>query len=635
MRFVKTSKKTSWTLLLAFLLLMSIPAGLAYAETVPVTGVSINPSYLSLTAAGYQSQLTAVITPSNATNKAVTWYTDKPSVATVDQNGVVTPQGGGTANIMVYTQDGGYEAYCRVDVVGSTNPVRVTGVTLNKHSTTLAAGGGTETLIATVSPSNAYNKEVQWFSSNDYIAYVDQNGVVWPNSYGTATITVLTVDGDHTDTCTVNVTSTTSVPVTGLSLSPHSITMAAGSTASVTATLTPANATNKIINWSSSNSSVATAYDGVIGAKAAGTTVITAKSVDGGFTDTCTVTVTAANVPVTGVTISQTGLTLNAGATATLTATLAPSNATNKNVTWSTDNSAAATVNNGVVTGVAPGSAIITVTTTDGGYTAECYVNVTATNIPVTGVSLNQTALSLNTGATATLTATVAPSNATNKSVTWSTSNSGVATVNNGVVTAVAAGTATISVKTSDGGKTANCSVTVAAPSVPVTGVILNQTALSLNTGATATLTATVAPSNATNKSVNWSTSNSGVASVNNGVVTAVAAGTATISVKTSDGGYTANCVVTVSAPVVKVTGISLNKTFVTVKKGNKITLVATVKPTNATNQGVTWSSSNTSVATVSSTGVVTALKSGFVTIKVKTIDGGYTASCTVWVTLI
>ena len=173
------------------------------------------------------------------------------------------------------------------------------------------------------------------------------------------------------------------------------------------------------------------------------------------------------------------------------------------------------------------------------------------TNVPVTGVSLNKTELTLTEGNIETLTATITPDNATNKNVTWSSDTPSVASVNNGVVTAVAPGTATITVTTEDGSKTATCAVTVKAATVSVTGVTLSQTQASLysnRTPNTLTLTATVAPDDATNKAVTWTSSDSTVATVDqNGVVTAVAPGTATITVTTAHGSFTATCTVTVS----------------------------------------------------------------------------------------
>ena len=176
---------------------------------------------------------------------------------------------------------------------------------------------------------------------------------------------------------------------------------------------------------------------------------------------------------VTGVTLSETTLTLDVGESDTLTATITPSNATDQNVTWSSDNESVATVDqNGRVTAVGTGSTTITATAADGsGKSAECSVTVKeAANVPVESVSLDKTSLGLTEGETAQLTATVEPEDASNKNVTWESSNTNVATVNNGEVTAVSAGTATITVTTVDGGKTDTCTVTVReeAPDRPV-----------------------------------------------------------------------------------------------------------------------------------------------------------------------
>lgn len=254
--------------------------------------------------------------------------------------------------------------------------------------------------------------------------------------------------------------------------------------------------------------------------------------------------------------------------------------------------------------------------------------------VSVTGVSLNRTSSNMTVGDTITLTATVSPSNATNKNVSWSSSNSNVASVStSGVITAKAAGTATITVKTSDGNKTATCTVTVTNPVISVTGITLDKTSSKMTVGDTMTLTATVLPSNATNKDVIWSSSNSNVASVSSsGIVTAKSVGSATITAKTADGNKTATCTIIVKTDIILVTGISLNKTSATLFVGDEETLIATITPADATNKVVSWSSSDTSVATVSSTGVVTANSAGTATITVTTADGNKTATCEITV---
>ena len=168
---------------------------------------------------------------------------------------------------------------------------------------------------------------------------------------------------------------------------------------------------------------------------------------------------------------------------------------------------------------------------------------------------------------------------------------------------------------------------------ISVTSVTLDSTSFTLVEGDSQTITATVSPSNAENKKVLWSSSNSSVASVKNGSITAIKAGEATITAKSDDGGKTATCKVTVKAKVYPVTGVSLDKTSYELTEGEFFTLTVTVLPENATNKNVSWSSSDTSVATVTTNGKVTAIKEGQTTITVKTDDGDKTATCDITVT--
>ena len=339
-----------------------------------------------------------------------------------------------------------------------------------------------------------------------------------------------------------------------------------------------------------------------------------------------------AYVPVSSVSLSPQDLVITEGETRQMTATVYPSNASVKSVRWWTSSASVATVSSsGVVTAVSEGSATITVTTEDGSYTAACRVTVKRRVINVTGVSLNKTSVTLTKGETSQLTATVSPSNATNPSVSWKSSSTTVATVSSsGLVKAVDGGTATITVTTEDGNYTATCKVTV---KVPVTGVSLDKTDLSLTEGDTYQLSATVSPSNATNKTVSWKSSATSVATVSsNGLITAIAQGSATITVTTEDGGYSASCRVTVNKKTISVTGVSVSPTSLTLTEGDTYQLSTTVSPSNAMNKNVRWTSNATSVATVSSNGLITAKAQGSATITVTTEDGGYTATCVVTV---
>lgn len=327
-------------------------------------------------------------------------------------------------------------------------------------------------------------------------------------------------------------------------------------------------------------------------------------------------------IAVNGVALDQTTLKLSPGGSATLVATVAPENAKDKSLTWSSSNEGIVTVDaNGNVTAVKEGTATITVTTTDGGFTATAKVTVSADVVAVTGVTLDKTSLSLAPNESSTLKATVAPSNASNKGVTWTSSDTTVATVSStGKVTAKKDGTATITVTTKDGGFTATCTVTV--KTVKVTGIRVSNTTVTVKEGKSTPVTATVAPSNATNKEVTWASENTSIAKVSQtGVITGVKAGTTTITVTTKDGGHKAAVTVTVTAPVLaESVSISGEKT---VQEGNSIKLTATVLPNNTDDKTVTWSSSDTKIATVNkTTGKVTGVKAGKVTITAKTSNG-------------
>ena len=321
---------------------------------------------------------------------------------------------------------------------------------------------------------------------------------------------------------------------------------------------------------------------------------------------------------MTGVSLNKQTLSLVEGGSETLTATVTPSNATNKSVSWKSSNTGTATVdNNGKVTAVKAGSATITVTTTDGSKTATCSVTVTSKTVNVTGVTLDKTEMELTEGESAQLKATVSPEDASDKSVKWTSSDEKVATVDNaGKVTAVAPGTVKITVTTTDGNKETSCSITVSANKIPVEEVSLDKNEVEIIMGESAQLTATVTPEDATDKSVAWSSSDESIATVDEtGKVTALKVGSATIKVKTTDGGKEASCDVTVTP--IPVEGVTIEPTQVEIKEGETVQLKATVNPEGA-DQEVEWTSSDSDIATVDANGLVTAIKHGTVYISVR-----------------
>ena len=250
-------------------------------------------------------------------------------------------------------------------------------------------------------------------------------------------------------------------------------------------------------------------------------------------------------ISVTSITISDNSLTLIENEKRILSVVINPSNATNKDVAWkSSDDRIAMVDSNGKVTAVKSGNAIITVTTEDGNKTATCSITVEAKSIPVTGISINKTSLNIIEASSEELIATVTPADATNKNVAWKSSDDRIAMVDsNGKVTAIKSGNAIITVTTEDGNKTANCSITVEAKTIPVSGVSINKSSHTLIEGSSEVLIATVTPGDATNKNVAWKSSDDRIAMVDsNGKVTAVKSGNAVITVTTEYGNYSAIC---------------------------------------------------------------------------------------------
>ena len=254
--------------------------------------------------------------------------------------------------------------------------------------------------------------------------------------------------------------------------------------------------------------------------------------------------------------------------------------------------------------------------------------SISAANIPVTGVALNPSTFTVNVGSTQQLTATVSPTNASNPAVMFSSSNTAIATVNgSGLVTPVAAGTVTITVTTVTGGFTATATGTV--PIVDPISVTVSPSTVNVNVTKTTQLTANVLPTTTSNKSVTWSSSNTGVATVNSsGMVQGIANGAATITTTTVNGGFTGTCAVTVLTPV---TGISVSPTTVLLKVGNNVQITATVIPATASNKTVTWQSGNNAIATVNSAGLIRGLKRGVTS--VLATAGTYSATVRVSVT--
>lgn len=407
-------------------------------SAIAVTDITISNSELTLYV-GKTAQLTATVNPTNATNQGISWTTSDSTVATVSETGLVTAKKVGTATITATSSDGNKTATC--------------AITVKKQTATTAT-------ITCSNPDNSKEQNLATLLDKDSFT---TNGITLNNAECTNVWSITNQDelrfgtGSAPGSLTFEFDSTV---ITGVSINA----MCYSSDSSVPVTIsTSANTEGETltINTSTANDFATTAFASDTQESTSLTIETTTKKkrmILYSVTIQCGVA-----EPVYPTAISLSNSTCNVGYTTQLTPTFTPSDTNQTELTWSSNNTSVATVDQtGLVTGVSAGQATITATGEDeNGNPVYGTCTVTVTTVAVTGVSLSKTSSDLTLGSTLTLQATVLPANASNKNVTWTSSNTSVATVNNGTVIALAIGSSTITVKTVDGNKTATCVITV------------------------------------------------------------------------------------------------------------------------------------------------------------------------------
>lgn len=574
---------------------------------IPVRGLTLNKYFWEMRV-GDTDTLYPLFNPTNSNDRVVYWSEDSDGeVVTVDSKGIVVGTGIGTANVTCITEDGAYRSVCLYNILRALIPV--SSITLNKYTATLEEGQSTQ-LTATPLPADADDKTINWRSTDNSIATVDENGNVVAVSAGTASIYAQAAVGNaESNPCVVTVIPPV-IHVTNVRLDLTNIQLDVGKTQQLNATVLPTDATNKAVTWVTSNSSIATVSStGLVTCLAAGNVTITVKTVDGGYSATCAIKVVVPVIAVTGVTIDN-GSTadVDVGDTLQLTATVSPANATDKAVTWDTSNPDAVTVDaNGLVTGVGSGTGIISVTTHDGGFVANITISVAVPHVPVTGVSITEGSSGTVVN-TQQLTAVVTPADATVNTVAWSSSDSTVASVDsNGLVKALKPGSATITVTTTEGAFTATYAVTV-----PAVGSLTTDSIGNVLVGNTIQLTYTTNPPNAPLTDIQYSSSNNAQASVDaNGLITVHTDDSPSITMTAKWYGTT----VTDTSGLNNAYELSVaTDSLSAVKVGATQQLVVTVTPEWAKsdpNYSIEYTTTDPTIATVSNTGLITGVADG------------------------
>ena len=428
-----------------------------------------------------------------------------------------------------------------------------------------------------------------------------------------------------------------SAKVSGITVTPASVTLEAGKTVSLKAAVVPETAADKTVRWESENPAVAdVTASGVVTAKAAGETSVTAVTTDGNYRASCLITVIG-KTDVTGVRIDET-FPVPVGKEVGLNYAVLPTDASVKTVLFTVEEGKEDVLtledsNRGIVKGVAVGTAQVTVTTAEGGYSDSCAVTVyrAAEKVTITADGYDAAA-GLEAGLTLALTATVS-GEPTYDTVFWATSDPQTAAVAaDGTVTAKAPGTVTVraSLHPFDNSDypadvTAEIKIDIVAGSAAVESVAINEgETVAMFKGETKQLTCTVNPPNASEKTVVWSvTEGADVVSVNadTGEVTALRPGSATVTVTSrSDAAKTASCTVTVREAV---TAVRLNRDSLRLTltgDGKTETLTAAVEPQEATDRTVRWTAVPDGIVSVEN-GTVTALKAGTATVRAESVS--------------
>jgi uncharacterized protein YjdB len=506
-------------------------------SNVPVSGITVTGAggLSAISTDNGTLQLTATVTPTNATNKTVTWsITNGTGQATINSSGLVTAQSNGTVTAKATANDGsGVSGTLVITISNQSIPVSGIAITGTGGSSLITTDNGNLQLTAAVTPSNATNKTVTWSITNGTgQATISSSGLVTAQSNGTVTAKATANDGSGVFGTLVITISNQVIPVTGIAVTGtggSSLITTDNGNLQLTAAVTPSNATNKTVTWSISNGTGQATINssGLVTAQSNGTVTARATANDGsGVFGTLVITISNQVIQVTGIAVTGTGgsssITTNNGSLQ-LTAAVTPSNATNKTVTWSISNGTGqATINSsGLVTAQSNGTVTARATANDGsGVFGTLVITISNQVIPVSGIVLisgitvtsagNLSLISIDNG-TLQLIATIVPANATNMSLTWSILNgTGQATISQtGLVSAESNGTVTARATANDGsGKFGQLVIEISNQTVHVTNI-----EIAVEGGERSVkkdksylqLDAYIFPEYATNRTVTWS----------------------------------------------------------------------------------------------------------------------------------
>ena len=605
----------------------------AYTMVTVVPPLVVSMSFVDSTISLTKTKKTTVslkITPADAGNKNMVWTSSDESVATVVQSAdaakpleaIVTGHKVGKATIKAEAQDGsGVTATCEVEVT----PLLVSDFAVKED---MVIKDVPKKLEIEFTPAEADNQNLKWTSLSPEIASITEDGVVTGTEIGRwATLKAITTDGS-------NIEKTFDVQVFGIEFKEPYLSVVKTKEANICMS-DKSNRYTDQVRWTSSDESVATVtpdksirwrYSAIVSAKKVGKTIIKIEATDGsGMSATCEVEVMP--LPVSNFTTNTSSVVKTVPTKMEMDVT--PAEADNQNLKWTSLSPEIATITeDGTATGLKMGIAKLQAATTDGSNISKTF-DVQVLGLPVSTISLPIEASIVKTEKQK-LSYTVLPAASDNQALKWSSNAPAIASVDetSGVISAHKVGNAIITATATDGSGI-SASTTIHVTPLKVNKVTLSNETLKVLWSTTETLTATVTPELADNKTLKWASDNENVATVTQkGVVKGVNVGTANITATTTDGGnVSATCKVTVT-PVT----IDLSTKTINLRKGESYAeQVVNVLPEGYEHKEVSWSSTDNSVASVSASGVITAVKPGITTIKYALdYDNNISAECKV-----
>lgn len=565
--------------------------GGTYFVNVPLESVDIAKKDYQLVKGTTENILVSYSPADTTEEKKYSFTSNDTNIVTVSEDGTLTAVGNGSTTVDV-------KAFGKTFTLNVSVVTPITSVEFSKTEKTFTLGVN-ETLNnpATVKPDDTTDdKKITYSSSNDEVASVSDSGIVTAHKVGSATITAKASNG-VLNTYEVNVV----VPLKEVSLETSEFELNKGENRTLVVLYDPVDTTeDKKITWESSDPSVVSvSKDGVITALKGGKDVTITGRLTNGMSVVATVDVV---VPITDISVDKTSLELLPNQEEEVHVSVTPSDTTDdQTATWVSVNDSIAKVKNGVITAVAPGTTTIKVTV--GSITKEISVKVL---VPIDQVYPSQSNVTLNKGGSTTLSVLVYPEDAEeDRSVTWKSEDDRIATVDsNGKVTAIAGGSTKI-IGTLKNGKTVEVSITV---EVPLEKVEIESDNLVMTRGSEKTVKAILTPADTTDTTaVIWESSNSDVATVVDGKIKALGAGVTTITVRV--GNFSDSITVEVIVPI---ESIELNAESLNLNRGEDFDAVSTILPVDTTDKTlVSWTSSNSSVASVDQNGHIVAVGYG------------------------